>query len=212
MTERYSLHEAFRAKPVEETRALYDDWATTYERENLVKGYRLPWMGAAMLARYLPAASGAVLDAGCGTGLVGEALSVLGYGSIIGCDLSPGMMALARSREAYADLALQDMSQRFQWPDAQFAGFICIGCFGPAHAPAASLRQMVRVTRPGGIGVFSLLDVNLDARGFGTVMRDLTETGAWRVVERTRPFRPYITGEAELLTNLFAVEVLEAPT
>jgi hypothetical protein len=81
------------------------------------------------------------------------------------------MLALAGAREAYVAFAVQDMTQRFQWPDAHFAGFICIGCFGP-------------------------------------VMDDLTESGAWHIVKRTRTFRPYVAGEAELLTNLFAVEVL----
>lgn len=208
MSERYSLSDAFSPKPVDATRALYDDWAETYERENLAKGYRLPWMGAALLARHLPAGSGPILDAGCGTGLVGEALSVLGYGQIVGCDLSPGMMALAEARGAYAALAPQNMAQPFQWPDAQFAGFTCIGCFGPAHAPAQSLREMVRVTRPGGIGVFSLLEATLDARGFGEVLGDLETSGAWRIVAKTRPFRPYVAGEADLLTNLFTIEVL----
>lgn len=211
MPERYSLADAFSPKPVAATRDLYDDWAETYERENLAKGYRIPWMGAAMLARHLPAAAGPVLDAGCGTGLVGEALDILGYGPITGCDLSPGMMARAAARGGYASLVQQDMTQPFQWDDGHFAGFICIGCFGPAHAPAESLREMVRVTRPGGIGVFTLLDANLDARGFGPVMRDLDASGAWRVVERTPAFRPYVTGEAEVLTNLFAVKVLGKP-
>lgn len=208
MDERFSLREAFRDKSVAETRDLYDDWAVSYETENMVKGYRLPWMGAAMMARHLPAGRGPVLDAGCGTGLVGEALSVLGYDPVIGCDLSQSMMDYAAKRAAYSKLVPQDMTQRFQWDNDHFSGFICIGCFGPAHAPAECLREMVRITKPGGIGVFSLLDLNLDARGFGPVMQDLTASGSWRIVERTRAFRPYVIGEAELLTNLFVVEVL----
>lgn len=210
MEERYSLKEAFREKSTQEARELYDDWAATYERENMVKGYRLPWMGAAMMARHLPMGTGPVLDAGCGTGLVGEALSVLGYDPVIGCDLSQGMLDHAASREVYSDLVTQDMTQRFGWPDGHFAGFICIGCFGPAHAPPDSLREMVRVTRPGGVGVFSLVDTNLDGRGFGQVIRDLTEAGSWRIIEKTRRFRPYVIDEAEVLTNLFVVEVLGA--
>ncbi len=209
MEERFSLKEAFRDKSTEEARELYDEWALSYERENLVKGYRIPWMGAAMMARHLPTGNGPVLDAGCGTGLVGEALNVLGYGPIVGCDLSPGMMARAAERDAYADLVTQDMAQSFAWPDAYFAGFICIGCYGPGHAPPGSLRELVRVTRPGGIGVFSLLDANLDARGFGAIIRDLTESGQWRIVEKTRTFRPYVVDEPELMSNLFVIEVLD---
>lgn len=208
MEERVSLAEAFRDKSVGETRELYNDWACSYERENLVKGYRTPWMGAAMMARHLPAGSGPILDAGCGTGLVGEALNVLGYDPVIGCDLSQGMLDHAAERGGYADLVTQDMTQRFRWDDDHFAGFTCIGCFAPAHAPAESLREMVRVTRPGGVGVFSLLDVNLDAREFGPVIRDLTESGSWRIIEKTRAFRPYVIDEAALVTNLFVVEVL----
>ena len=210
MEERVSLKEVFRDKSVSETRELYDDWASSYERENIGKGYRSPWMGAAMMARHLPVGQGPVLDAGCGTGLVGEALGVLGYGPVIGCDLSQGMLDHAAGRGAYADLVTQDMTQRFRWNDGHFAGFICIGCFAPAHAPADSLREMVRVTKPGGVGVFSLLDVNLDARPFGQVIRSLTESGSWRIIEKTRAFRPYVIDEPDLATNLFVVEVLAA--
>ncbi|MBL9054053.1 MAG: hypothetical protein JNN02_10020 [Tabrizicola sp.] len=71
-------------------RAFHDDWVESYEREDLVKGCRLPWMGSALLARHLVAGSGLMLDAGCGAGLVGDALSVLGDGSIIGCYPHPG--------------------------------------------------------------------------------------------------------------------------
>ncbi|HMS95571.1 MAG TPA: hypothetical protein PKA03_10185 [Tabrizicola sp.] len=90
MQERQCLHAAFRQEPVEEARAVHDDWVESYEREDLVKGCRLPWMGSALLARHLVAGSGLMLDVGCGAGLVGDALSVLGDGSIIGCYPHPG--------------------------------------------------------------------------------------------------------------------------
>jgi SAM-dependent methyltransferase len=208
MAEPVSLTEAFREKSVDGTRQLYDGWAENYERDNIIKGYRTPWMGAAMMARHLPPGGGPILDAGCGTGLVGEAMSVLGYDRIIGCDLSQAMMDLAATRGGYAELIQQDMSRPFQWPDDHFAAFVCIGCFAPGHAPAASLREMVRVTRPGGVGVFSIVDVNLEERGFGPTMRDLTEAGMWRNIHTTRPFRPYVIDEPEVLVRLFAVAVL----
>ena len=69
------------------------------------------------MARHLPTGRGPILDAGCGTGLVGEALSVLGYDPVIGCDLSQGMLDHAARRGGYADLVTQDMTQRFRWPE-----------------------------------------------------------------------------------------------
>ena len=68
-SEKYSLTEAFREKSPDEARQLYDDWATGYDRDNLFKGYRLPWMAAAYAARLLKQGSGPILDSGCGTGL-----------------------------------------------------------------------------------------------------------------------------------------------
>ncbi len=44
-SEKYSLTEAFREKSPDEARQLYDDWATGYDRDNLVKGYRMDGCG-----------------------------------------------------------------------------------------------------------------------------------------------------------------------
>ena len=47
----------------------------------LAKGFRLPFLGAGLLASYLGRTHGPILDAGCGTGLVGETLMLMGYSS-----------------------------------------------------------------------------------------------------------------------------------
>jgi SAM-dependent methyltransferase len=204
---KYSLADAFREKSPGEARALYDDWATSYERDNLSKGYRLPWMAAAVAARHLAEGTGPILDAGCGTGLVGEALSVLGYGPITGCDLSPEMMALARARDVYAALDSQDLGQPMPYPDHHFAAFTCMGCYGPGHAPPESLIELVRVTKVGGVGIFSLAEVGPSAERFAPVIRGLVEAGRWRLKARLPPFRPYVIDEPDLVTQVHVYQI-----
>lgn len=206
-TEKYSLSEAFREKSPAEARHLYDDWATCYERDNLVKGYRLPWMAAAFAARHLKEGAGPILDAGCGTGLVGEALSVLGFGPIFGCDLSPEMIGLARSRGVYAALDSQDLGQAMPYPDHHFAAFTCIGCYGPGHAPPESLLELVRVTRVGGLGIFSLAEVGLSAQRFAPLIKTLIKDGRWRPRAKSPAFRPYVIDEPDLVTHLHVYEI-----
>jgi len=54
---------------------------------------------------------GEILDAGCGTGLVGVALAERGARSIDGVDLSPGMIAKAKETGVYRRLAPADLSR-----------------------------------------------------------------------------------------------------
>ncbi len=206
-TEKYTLSEAFREKSPDEARLLYDDWATSYERDNLVKGYRLPWMAAAFAARHLKQGAGPILDAGCGTGLVGEALSVLGFGPIFGCDLSPEMMDLARSRGVYAALDSQDLGQPMPYPDHHFAAFTCIGCYGPGHAPPHSLRELTRVTKVGGLGIFSLAEVGRAPLEFAPVIQGLIDEGRWRLMAKSPAFRPYVIDEPNLVTQLHVYQI-----
>jgi predicted TPR repeat methyltransferase len=72
-------------------------------------GYRHPTICLALLARHLPAGAGPVLDAGAGTGIIGEWLKILGYGPVEGVDLSPGMLEVAARVD---DLAAEGAVQR----------------------------------------------------------------------------------------------------
>ena len=74
-----ALSNTFGAENNEEFAAQYEAWAETYDAENAAAGFRLPALGAGLFARYVPVTDGAILDAGCGTGLAGDNLAVLGY-------------------------------------------------------------------------------------------------------------------------------------
>lgn len=202
------LGNVYGAKTPEDARRIYDDWSQSYDADNLKKGFRLPSLGAAMLARHLGPSEGPILDAACGTGLVGETLAVLGYGAITGCDLSGQMAEAAKRTGAYGAIEVANMAESLPFPDDSFAAFTCIGAFGPGHAPPASLNELARVTRPGGIGVFNLISATWEEQGFPEVIDALKAAGRWEQVQVSAPFRPYLLGEPELWSRLHVMRML----
>ncbi|MCR9113962.1 MAG: class I SAM-dependent methyltransferase [Rhodobacteraceae bacterium] len=202
------LDDVYGAKTPEEARAIYDTWSPSYDTDTLTKGYRLPSLAAGMLASYLGRTHGPVLDAGCGTGLVGETLMLMGYHHITGCDLSPEMLARAQKTGAYADLEQADMGAALPFPDDHFAGFVCVGSFGPGHAPPATLTHLARVTRPSGYGVFNLLEASFKEQGFPEVMERLAADGAWEIAHTSPPFLPFLAGEPDLWSRIYVVRMV----
>jgi len=94
-----------------------------------------------------------VLDAGCGTGRALEPLrSAVGpSGTVLGCDLTPEMLAAARlaGRDRSGRLMLADVARlplRTGSLDAVFGA----GLISHLPQPAENLRELARVVRPGG--------------------------------------------------------------
>jgi len=201
------LSDVYGAKTPEDARRIYDDWSQSYDADNLKKGFRLPSLGAAMLARHLGPSEGPILDAACGTGLVGETLAVLGYETITGCDLSERMVAAAKRTGVYTVLETANMAESLPFETDSFAAFTCIGAFGPGHAPPESLHELARVTRPGGIGVFNLISATWEEQGFPAVIDALTDAGRWEQVQISAPFRPYLLGEPGLWSRLHVMRM-----
>ena len=176
------LENVYGAESAEQIRNVYDDWAAKYDEENLRKGYRLATLGTAYVARHVPTDAGPILDAGCGTGLVGEALSILGYAEVDGIDISPEMLAVAERRGVYSSVGVQDLGEPLSKPDGSYVAFLCFASFGPGHAPVGSLDELVRVVRPGGHAIFNLREDTYVEQGFEAKMRELTERNVWKEI------------------------------
>jgi len=203
-----NLDDVYGAKTPEESRAAYNRWSVSYEADTVAKGYRLPFLGAGLLGRHLGRTHGPILDAGCGTGLVGEMLMLMGYFHISGCDLSPEMLALAEKTGAYAGLAQADIGTHLPYPDNHFAGFVCVGTFGPGHAPPETLSHLARVTRPGGYGVFNLIEATYEEQGFATMMERFSADGRWELAHVTPPFLPFLLAERDLWSRAYVMRLL----
>ena len=203
-----NLSSVFSATSNSDLETHYDGWAKTYDAENAALGFRVPILAAGLFARYVPVDDRPILDAGCGTGLAGDNLKILGYRNIVGIDLSEPMLAQARRRKVYSRLEKMVLGDRLNFPSDMFAAVIVTGVFTKGHAPPSSFDDLIRVTQAGGFMVFNVRDDIYEEYGFREKMEELEADGLWRLVERSDRFRPFTLGEAQVIARLFAYQVL----
>jgi len=187
----------YGARSNEELTRRYDAWAATYDRDVDSVGYRLPALAAGLFGRYVAPAAGEILDAGCGTGLLGDLLHLLGYRALIGIDLSAAMLARAEARGVYGELRTMDLGARLDLADDRFAAATALGVLTPGHAPPSALDEMLRVTRPGGHLILTVTRPALEEGRFESHMADLDVAGVWEAREVTAPFRPIPDSKTE---------------
>lgn len=191
------LGAVYDAKAPEEIAALYDGWAATYDDEMAKAGYRHPSIGLALLSRHLPRGAGPILDAGCGTGLLGDWLGIMGLGPVEGLDLSQGMLAVARAKGAYARLHNLALGSDLPFADGQFAGVISTGVFTTGHVGAEGLPDLIRILRPGGTLVLTVKTTLWD----GEISAALTARADLAPLEQTDPYIS-MPGEAATIPSL----------
>ncbi len=159
------------------------------------------------------AACGArVLDAGAGTGMVGEELARLGFRRITALDLSPGMLKTANEKSVYEDLVVGELGKPLGFETGRFDAATCVGTLTIGHAPPESLDELVRVTKAGGAIVFSMRTDYLTEGGFDAKQAALEDAGRWRLLERGAPFQPMPHGEPDIWYEIWAYEVLPPPS
>lgn len=202
-----ALAQVYAARNEAELADAYAAWSNGYDRETAALGYCLPFVIAAWVARYVRRMDARLLDAGCGTGLSGPTLAALGYRDIAGLDMSPEMLAIARARGAYAELAQATLGETLPWKDGHFAAVFSTGVFTEGHAPAASLDELARITMPGGFVIVTVRLSVLEPGGFRAKFGALEEAGRWRAVEESPPFRAFAVAEPEVLVKAFVFEV-----
>lgn len=194
------LGAVYEARAPEDVAAIYDGWASTYDAEMAKAGYRHPPVGLALLARHLPRGAGPVLDAGCGTGLLGDWLGILGFAPVEGLDLSEGMLAVARAKGAYARLHHLALGRELPFENGQFAGVISTGVFTTGHVGIEGVPELVRITAVGGPIVLTV-KLPLWEAGFGAALEGMAGVG---IVERTEPYVS-MPGEAGTVPSLAVV-------
>ena len=86
--------------------------------------------------------------------MVGKLLTELGYNHIDGSDFSPDMLEQAKDTGCYRALQKSDYSEAIEIPDSSYDSTISIGVY-TKRFKQNFLREMLRITRPGGYLLFS---------------------------------------------------------
>jgi SAM-dependent methyltransferase len=185
----------------------YDQWAKDYDADlDEEFGYVSPQMAVDVFRRYVPKGA-RILDAGAGTGLVGELLLKQGYTNLVAMDLSVGMLEKARAKNAYRELHRMIMGETLDFPPDSFDAVISVGVLTVGHAPASSLDELIRVTKPGGYIAYTLRPDVYRNNGFKEKQDALEAEGKWMLAEVSKEFQALLKGEPDVYHQVWVYQV-----
>ena len=170
--------------------AIPETYADTYSQECSPTAFFFKRREAIVTAFLHTLAGGRILDVGCGPGVYGEICTGQGFG-YHGLDISEGMIKEAQKR--FGDLPGVKFTvggmQKLPFPSNTFDGLLCLGAFEyvPESQQDRCLRELIRVVKPNGVLLFSLLNKN---------------SPYWRWVEYGFPLMKFVYRNAKaLVTN-----------
>ena len=136
--------------------SLFDDWAPTYDHDLVNElGYVADAEACRRLVKLVPDRQARILDAGCGTGLVGRRLQQAGYLNIYGSDYSEKMLDEARACGAYRSLVQHDLTQPVRTEELYDAAIV-VGVFAFSLPSAEHLVNITCSLQPGGIALVTV--------------------------------------------------------
>lgn len=162
----------------------YAKFAPEYDELMVKWEYDLPNQTVKYVKAYGDNSEAAVLDVGCGTGLVGKALARAGYGNISGLDISPDMLEFAESTNSYQTLLQHDLTQ-FPYPfeDNLFPIITAVGVLSTFEDISSILRECCRVAMPGGCIIFTLRKTPLTQFGYQDQISELEKENLMECIE-----------------------------
>ncbi|MYB29360.1 MAG: class I SAM-dependent methyltransferase [Acidimicrobiaceae bacterium] len=166
------LKAAYSVRSPDDNRELYAQWAATYEQFLDDNRYIYARQVAEIFAERSSAEGEPVLDAGCGTGRLGWELSRLGISPVDGIDISPEMLAKAGTMTgpdgapSYRHLMEADLTGSIDLGTDSYSGLVSSGVFTHGHLGPDALAELLRVVRPGSVGVIGVNASIFESNGY----------------------------------------------
>jgi ubiquinone/menaquinone biosynthesis C-methylase UbiE len=173
-------------------------------------------VAAALRGLGLEPSAARILEVGCGRGYTASALAGGGAGEVVGIDLdpagqvSPAEIAAVRARLGSGRAALIEEGdvRRLPYPDGAFDAAFSVAVLEHVDDVAGALRELHRVTRPGGLGHHGI-DIWFGIAGGHSLCTLDAPWGHVRLTEQElkrylRERRPHEAGDAiEMLEHAF---------
>jgi len=132
-------------------RTLFAPLGPTYDRYAAALSFgQDPRWRRFLVARIEASPSDTVLDVATGTGAVARELLAQKGCTVVGLDQSPEMLTEARRRLPAAVRLVEGTAESLPFPDGSFDALTFTYLLRYVSDPAATLRELARVVRPGG--------------------------------------------------------------
>lgn len=189
------LEKVYTADNHDDLMEAYKLWAQDYDGDTVDNfGYVAPTVSAKTLNKFMPETDGIILDAGCGTGLVGEILQTMGYKKLHALDYSQEMLDIADEKGIYESCIHADLSKPLDMQTDTYAAIICVGTFTYGHVGPQAFDELIRITEPGGHICFTIRDGAFQDYNFRERMIELEQQGTWELLEMCD--QPYLAKES----------------
>jgi len=174
----------YKLKTTDEVMNYYDEWgiANKYDKDMVDWNYTGPKETVSIFKNYAKNKNIKILDAGCGTGLVGIELKKYNFINIDGADLSKKLLELVPSGY-YQKLEQIDLNKPIKVKNNIYDAVMCVGTFTYGHVKPHALDEFVRITKNKGLICFTINEGIYEEYGFDKKINELTNNKSWTVKE-----------------------------
>ena len=174
----------YKLQTSEELLKYYKNWANNnkYNKDMVDWKYTAPQETVSVLSKYVLNKNFRILDAGCGTGLVGIELKKYGYSNIEGVDFSQNMLDLV-PQSIYKKIEKIDLNKALKFKDNIYDAIMCVGTFTYGHVKPQALDELIRITKNKGFICFTINEGIYEEYGFDNKIKELSNNKLWNVKE-----------------------------
>ena len=174
----------YKLKTSEELLKYYQNWTNNnqYNKDMVDWNYTAPKETVSILKKYVFNKNSKILDAGCGTGLVGIELKKYGYSNIEGVDFSQNMLDLV-PQSIYKKIEKIDLNKALKFKDNIYDAIMCVGTFTYGHVKPQALDELIRITKNKGFICFTINEGIYEEYAFDTKIKELSNNKSWDVKE-----------------------------
>ena len=173
----------YQLKSKEKVLDYYVNWTKKeqFNKDMIEWNYQAPQNTVKLFNQHTPNKNINILDAGCGSGLVGIELQKYGYTKITGADFSQEMLSLI-PQSIYQKLELIDLNEKLKYKDNLYDAITCVGTFTYGHVKAHALNELIRVLKKEGLICFTINEGVYLEYQFDKKMEQLSNDNLWQII------------------------------
>ena len=174
----------YQLKSKEKVLDYYVNWTKEeqFNKDMIEWNYQAPQNTVKLFDQHTPNKNINILDAGCGSGLVGIELQKYGYTKITGADFSQEMLNLI-PQSIYQKLELIDLNEKLKYKDNLYDAITCVGTFTYGHVKAHALNELIRVLKKKGLICFTINEGIYLEYQFDKKMEQLSNDNLWQIID-----------------------------